>query len=57
MRRAKDNHQGKLKYEYKRNSDRMQENQALNEQNNYIIITIQRTSMKAARKGMFHVKH
>lgn len=51
------NHQDKLEYEYKRNSDEMQENQALHEQNNYIIITIQRTSMKAAQRGMFHVKH
>lgn len=41
-------HRGKLEYEYKRNSDEIQENQALREQNNYIIITIQRTSIKAA---------
>lgn len=41
-------HQGKFEYEYKRNSDEIQENQALREQNNYIIITIQRTSIKAA---------
>lgn len=47
------NHQGELEYEYKRNSDGMQENQALHEQNNYIIITIQRTSMKAGKKECF----
>lgn len=41
-------HRGKLEYEYKRNSDEIQENQALREQNNYIIITMQRTSIKAA---------
>lgn len=47
------NHRGKLEYEYKQDSDRMQENQALHEQNNYIIIIIQRTSMKAVKKECF----